>query len=245
MVAASVRGSRHERMGLPNQDACDCRITSKGVVVAAVADGAGSAQYSQIGSQTAVQRSLELLCARKDLLSVGTEDSWCVVATQMVEQVRNAIAQEALRRDVSPNHLATTLLLFVATEEWVAALQIGDGAIVVGDSTENLFSLTRPQSGEYINETIFITSPDALRHAQFAYSKMCCKYAALFTDGLEMLLLKMPEATPYQPFFQRIFAKVDSGEMENSQLSEYLQSSRVRSRTDDDLTLVLIRRAIS
>jgi serine/threonine protein phosphatase PrpC len=56
---ACVRGSSHQRSGLPNQDAVQCVVTPAGqgtVVVAVVSDGHGSPRHfrSQIGSSLAV-----------------------------------------------------------------------------------------------------------------------------------------------------------------------------------------------
>jgi len=56
---ACVRGSSHQRSGLPNQDAVQCTVTpgAQGTVaVAVVSDGHGSARHfrSQIGSSLAV-----------------------------------------------------------------------------------------------------------------------------------------------------------------------------------------------
>ena len=56
---ACVRGSSHQRSGLPNQDAVQCTVTPAAqgtVAVAVVSDGHGSPRHfrSQIGSSLAV-----------------------------------------------------------------------------------------------------------------------------------------------------------------------------------------------
>src|SRR5580692_7742046 len=56
---ACIRGSSHQRSGLPNQDAVQCTVTpgaQGSVAVAVVSDGHGSARHfrSQIGSSLAV-----------------------------------------------------------------------------------------------------------------------------------------------------------------------------------------------
>ena len=43
------------------------------------------------------------------------------------------------------------------------AAHVGDGATVIADETGKLIGLTSPPVGEYINETTFITSAEALR----------------------------------------------------------------------------------
>ncbi len=56
---ACVRGSSHQRSGLPNQDAVQCTVTPAAqgtVAVAVVSDGHGSPRHfrSQVGSSLAV-----------------------------------------------------------------------------------------------------------------------------------------------------------------------------------------------
>src|SRR5688572_12200023 len=60
-VAASVRGRGHEQRSQPCQDACGVILTGDGVLIAAVADGAGSAARAEEGSALAVEVALEAL----------------------------------------------------------------------------------------------------------------------------------------------------------------------------------------
>jgi hypothetical protein len=124
----------------------------------------------------------------------------------------------------------------------VGAVQVGDGAAVVGDRQGNVIALTAPQSGEYINETAFLNSPDAVEKAQLTVRQAQTAHVAVFSDGLQMLALKMPEGTPHAPFFAPLFRFVE-GIMDETQaqaeLVAFLRSPRVTSRTDDDLTLLL------
>ena len=64
----------------------------------------------------------------------------------------------------------------------------------------------------------------------------------IFSDGLQMLAMKMPENRPHEPFFRPLWSFADE-EMEPEQaeveMSTFLLSPRIASRTDDDLTLVL------
>ena len=74
---------------------------------------------------------------------------------------------EAAVREVASRDLACTLIAVVATPELIAVAQIGDGAAVAGDSAGNAIASTIPPCGEYINETIFLISPNAVETAQF------------------------------------------------------------------------------
>src|SRR5688572_25758989 len=64
VVSASVIGTSHEATGAPCQDASHVlrlRIGDADVMLSAIADGAGSASHSQIGSAEAVQHLLMLV----------------------------------------------------------------------------------------------------------------------------------------------------------------------------------------
>jgi hypothetical protein len=67
-------------------------------------------------------------------------------------------------------------------------------------------------------------------------------HLALFSDGLQMLALKMPEGTPHAPFFGPLFRFAASAEEDGpavGTMEAFLRSPRVTQRTDDDLTLVI------
>jgi hypothetical protein len=65
VVGAAVRGLSHERTDLPCQDAAEWRVLGDGTLLIAVADGAGSARFSDAGARLAVaavlRRLVELL----------------------------------------------------------------------------------------------------------------------------------------------------------------------------------------
>ena len=119
------------------------------------------------------------------------------------------------------------------------------GAAVVRDGDSDLIALTTPQSGEYLNETTFLTSPDALDTAQINVWCEVPEYVAAFSDGLQMLALKMPEGTPHAPFFVPLFdfvARMTDVAAAQEQLTAFLHSPRLRARVDDDVTLLIAAR---
>src|SRR5207248_3024123 len=100
--------------------------------------------------------------------------------------------------------------LAVISPALVVAVQVGDGAIIGlvrdGDTGGHVRSLTLPDHGEYINETTFVTGPDYLSHAQFAYC--ACEDIsgiALLTDGVTALCLNDVTGQPHAPFFEMLF----------------------------------------
>jgi hypothetical protein len=241
VVAASVIGTSHEKRSQPCQDAHCWRILPNGVLAAAVADGAGSAALAEVGAKIAVEAVVETISQQQERLPQN-DDEWQVFLTASLQVARAQVEAEAAVREVAVRDLACTLIAVVATPELIAVAQIGDGAAVAGDSAGNAIALTVPPCGEYINETIFLISPNAIETAQFQVLREKLRHLAVFSDGLQMLALKIPEGTPHGPFFAPLFRF--SGEWKEEedakqQLESFLRSPRVSERTDDDLTLLL------
>ena len=242
VVAASVRGTSHEKTGQPCQDAHGWNVLPEGVLVAAVADGAGSAPLGEVGSDVAARTVVDFLTVKLAWPWPQADQGWQLLLTDAINAARNAVEAAAAEREVSPRDLATTLIVVIATTEFVAAAQVGDGAAVVSDSTGDVLALTAPQSGEYINETTFLISPDALDKTQVTVWRGTPAQVAVFSDGLQMLALKLPEGTPHAPFFAPLFrfvAQVTDEVEAQAQLTDFLRSPRITARADDDLTLLL------
>jgi hypothetical protein len=114
--------------------------------------------------------------------------------------------------------------------------------VVVGDRDGNLIALTAPPFGDYVNETDFLCSPNLLKITQGRYWPIAPRFVAIFSDGLQRLALQMPEADPHPGFFSPLFKFVSETTEPSSaedQLKTFLQSPRLRARTDDDTTLLL------
>ena len=243
LAAVSQRGSSHELDGRPCQDAHSLAMVSREILVIAVADGAGSASFAEVGSDLAVRTSTAELCRQLALPDSNLEEaSLKTLLIGTINSVRAALEAEAAERHVPTRELATTLLLVIATPDLVAAAQVGDGAVIVGDKDGEITGLTLPRLGEYINEVVFVISPNALQSAQVAIQHGKTPHIAVFSDGLQMLGLEMPNCTPYKGFFSPLFNFISEKEDELEAISEmsmFLSSQRVREKTDDDLTLVL------
>lgn len=246
VVAASATGKRHLQQRQPCQDAVRWETPAEGWLCAAVADGAGSARFGEVGAATAADAALAALGRWFATTGAGRDASPAEgVLREVLSAARAAVLAEATNRAATPGELATTLVCAVSAPGWVAAVQVGDGAVVLGDPEGQFRSLTRPLAGEYLNETVFLTSEAMLERAQFQVWSGRARQLALFSDGLQMLALKMPDGTPHAPFFQPLFAWLDRGgepDAARAELERWLGSPRVTDRTDDDLTLLLATR---
>lgn len=237
-VAASEIGAAHVLAETPCQDACGYFIDS-GTLIACVADGAGSARYSDKGSRAAVD---EFVSASRDLLKDGTGHSLTDIVSQAFEKSRMAVLKIA---EGDPREYATTLLGIVAQGNALAAVQVGDGAIVVdGEVVLDSYSEHHANSGEYSNETRFVTEPNA-SPTTFSLSHKVTRVAML-TDGLENIALedngyqRLSHAQFFDPMYEWLKHSDESNR--TAQLCEFLASDRVRAKTTDDVTLLLAMR---
>ncbi len=248
VCAASVTGTSHVRSGLPCQDSSSYRVMD-GILVAAVADGAGSAKMSDVGSALAVETSVKtaetLLQDRHDHSPHSLHET-CLkrVVIEAAEAARRELHAEAQRREIEVRQLATTLLLAVHTGGALAAAQIGDGGMVVSDAPGSYSTFITPQRGEYANQTNFLTSPDAMSKLDVRAECLSgdAPRIAMFTDGIQNLVLRASDDSPHTPFFDPVFAwmrsQPDAGGA-SRKLGKFLESPRMTNRADDDLTLLL------
>lgn len=245
VAAVSVCGTAHERVGMGCQDVCGWRKLPGELIVAAVADGAGSASQGEVGARVAVDAVLDYLvgeCGEDDaVVTVGEVEGWMQAVVPIAQE---SVWREAGERGVAERELATTLIVLAVAPGFVVAAQIGDGATVVQDESGEMTTLTSPNEEGYINETTFITEPDAIAHLHCHVLEREIVAAAAFTDGLQRLALKMPEAAPHIPFFSPLFRFMASQETTDAEaeLTALLRSPRITERTDDDLTLLLVTR---
>lgn len=210
-------------------------------LVAACADGAGSARFGSVGAElacrTAVRALKRLLRRRAQRHGLPSDDEMRMVN----KAVHTALLREAERRQVSVRELATTLLLAVATPLGTVCSQIGDGVIVVQDA-EGSRHVFWPDQGEYANTTHFASeTPQVVRVATLP----TIDGLALLTDGLQMLALDYAARRAHPPFFAGLFAELARAEPAALQapLAQFLASPAVRARSDDDVSLLLALRA--
>lgn len=241
VAKSRVRGLRHERSGVHCEDAFYTHVR-EGLLIAAVADGASTAAHSATGAQCASETAVVEVGERLRDDPTPSAQHIRDALEAAFERAAQALQTTADENDLCIRDLATTLVVAVATPECVAGYQIGDGAVVVESDAEGLRALTRPDIGEYANETRFLDR-STLERAQYAYREAPCRHIALFTDGLQAVALERPDWQPFEGFFGPILrAAREQPDHVEDQLTQLLGSNKMRSRTDDDLTLVIATR---
>ena len=242
-ICQSVQGAHHRADGSECHDSNLVRYigdAAEGGLVACVADGAGSSSHSGIGSRMACESIVESAAAHfeqhKTLAKLEASDvlAWCDAA-------RKAIAEDAEMHERQLRDYATTLCAAVITAGQSIFFQIGDGAIVA--RRNGVFAVVFwPQSGEYINTTNFLTSPNFLDQIQVCAVEGDFADVALLTDGIERLALQFDSQTPHPPFFHPLFATLRAATNVDAltvELGQFLQSDSIQIKSDDDKTLLL------
>lgn len=240
-VASRAVGSSHVKGGVVCQDAYCCKIDDTGWLLIGVADGAGSAAFSDVGARLAVETAVRSV---SECGVVGCEEI-IPALRQACQRSRESIFREASNMDVRPRDLACTLLLCIAGPGGSGAAHIGDGVIASRHSGMAWDWMFWPQHGEYINMTKFLTDDDALEVLRVSSSSETPSEIAVMTDGLEYLALDFKSKSTHKPFFEGVVAPVKAANTSEEceqvavDLGKWLGSERLSERSNDDLTLVL------
>lgn len=242
-AAASSRGTSHRQAGDRCQDAQLCRAFGDGSVFAAiVADGAGSASHGGEGASLVcrfMMRSVEAhFGSVAELPSDDTIGAW-------IEDLRNILSAVAENRALTVRDFASTLLLGIAGPNGTVFAHVGDGGAVFRTQCEGPWEVgSWPAHGEYASSTWFVTDPGGAR-LRLTRLPATCSALALFTDGLERMVLNHADHSAHSPFFERTSKPIAAASQAGRSqilcraLAQYLDTDAVNSRTDDDKTLVL------
>ena len=243
-VVASVKGTAHERCGLPCQDHGAVKRLANGVAVGAVADGAGSARHADVAAQFASKIVVAYLENRD--WSSGPMEQFSVreIFSQLVNTLVSLLKGVAAVRLSSSRDWACTLIVIVTSPHGMAALQIGDGFLVVRwPDQEDYTLLFEPDHGEYVNQTSFIIDADVSNRMKIGCWKQAPTFLCASTDGLERLAINTRTWKPHSPFFQPFEEHLKTNIEEDRirrDLVDFLDSKDVNRRVDDDKTLLMM-----
>jgi hypothetical protein len=249
LVAECAVGVLHRESGLPCQDRAVVDLCLDGehrctALVAAVADGAGSALEGEQGAQLATTAALGTL---------KRAGAGCETAAQALELVREAfvaarheLIESAQQQRIDTREFSTTLLVALVTPAFACFGQIGDGAIVFGDADDLALAFACEQ--EMVNVTDFVTDESALGRLRMHCVERRVERLAMMSDGLMPLFVARRDQSPHRPAFVQLFSTLLESSDDAAlpeQLRGFLQSEAVNARTDDDKSLVLAVRAPS
>jgi len=175
-----VIGRQHEAAGTPCQDVALIHWLGRSGIIAAVADGAGSAKHAEIGASVVVSAAVHVLAALKADVFALDEPS------TVLTQIREALTAKAGEIGCEVRDLACTLMIVLIMKRkddlvW-AAFHIGDG-VVASELDGHLKVLSRPENGEFGNSTFFVTDAGATMRFRACKGQNKAAAFALITDG--------------------------------------------------------------
>src|SRR5262245_16869493 len=226
-----VVGRSHALRGLPCQDAIATASNTHGLVVA-LADGVGSAACSEIGSNTAVP-----IAVTTALQGLG-QQSPAAIVSRAAAAAAEAVAADADALGSRSSELATTLSIAVvgyASGE-IAVGASGDGIHVVRDRSGTLHLVADQAPAPHANTVSALCLGVEPRVAVLPIGGVDA--VLLSSDGLEHLLLRRPADRRWpQPLLSH---ELMDGVAGASDL--LLRDPILRAQTDDDCSVVVIRR---
>src|SRR5262249_46711488 len=148
-AGARATGTSHLKQGLPCQDSFACQVWQGGdglpVLVAALADGAGSAERAEVGSALATSLFVGIVFEAFDGgASLGSSAETLRYA---IGEARLALHLKAGHDDRAADDYASTFLAAILSPAGGAVGQIGDGAVVIRDASNGWFPVHWPDHG--------------------------------------------------------------------------------------------------
>lgn len=266
VLAESSRGSAHEAMGMPNQDAHQSAEIALGDgegVAVAVADGHGNWRHFRSGSGSRFAVGAACDCVADAAQRLGSSRSITEIEAvakdeiipSVVEQWRSMVAsdvgsqpftdvEEAQRAEGDTPEVAygSTLMLAVWTPQFVLCIQIGDGDIlcVQPDGTALLPVPIDPSlDGHRTTSLCQTTALDSFRLGTVDRSAAPVAAVLLATDGYG----NSQVAEPWQPVLSADLAEMleqKGPAWVGSRLKEWTDRSASPDGSGDDTTVALI-----
>lgn len=246
MAAARCIGASHSATGTPCQDQVKALSTSS-LSVAVLADGAGSAPLSHHGAARVVSLAAGLLLSHypQTLRMSDTQVvSWIV--TELLAGLDGLAAELSVDGPCHRSDLASTILAVVVGPEAFLAIHIGDGVIGIEEEaagTRRQRVLSEPDNGEFSNETVFVTSRDAVARGRVHRgSSASVSGFVLMSDGPQASLHRRADNS-LAPATAKLIQSVR--ELENAEVTSRLERTLVEvisRRTHDDCSLAVLAR---
>lgn len=228
--AVTRRGNDHARRGQACQDAVLLHQRPDGTLLAAVADGAGSASDAAAGAGAAVAAAIRSLDAALDHQPAPDAATLHRLGTEALHAAAQAL---------SGPRQACTLIVCAALPGQTLAAQLGDGFVVVREIDSAAYRRAVPGwQGEHVNESPFLSDADWTANAQITVGPPVA-FLCLSSDGLESLAIKRLDDRPHAGFFAPLDHFLAAGpEAPETDMAAFLGAPDTTARSHDDLSLI-------
>lgn len=250
---ASAIGLAHLNQNTECQDRFACRtietVDEGDVLIAVIADGAGSTTDGGRGAETACRLFIDEAAAFLNSKNVSLKSLNEEFAKRWIAYFQQKIAEVAQKDEKTIRDYASTLVAAIVGRSAAVFYQIGDGGIVFSASgeTESYRFGIEPAEALYVNMTDFITDETAAENVRFKFVEEKVEDLVLFSDGIFPVAVDYQTNQPHEPFLVPMLAPLRNGSRAASGLNEklegFLASSKINEKTDDDKTIILASRA--
>jgi len=212
MVAASKRGRSHAHVGSCRDDDFAIKIsTEQAWHLLAVADGAGSSEYSREGARIIVNNSLEIIETQlqqvdeslTELMNGWQQDPtqeneqalkqllYDVFSPAIIDSVEKLTALAKADEKAYRDYYSTLLIAAhkpLANGQFTIAYWVGDGVLGIYQQQEKIHLLGEGDSGEYAGQTRFLDDDacepeDLMNRIRFSFDKDFTALV-LMSDGI-------------------------------------------------------------
>jgi serine/threonine protein phosphatase PrpC len=251
---ASAIGLAHLNQNTLCQDRFACRTIETAaegeVLVAVVADGAGSTTDGQIGAEVACRVFTETIADFLVTKDASIKSFTPEFGRRWISYFQQQIGVIALANKKDLRDYASTLVGAVIGEASAVFYQIGDGGIVFsasGAPATYRFAIA-PIESEYVNVTDFVTDETAAERLRFELVEEKVEDLILFSDGIYAVAVDYQNNQPHEPFLMPMIAPLRNNATVgglNEKLENFLASPKMNEKTDDDKTIILASRAVA
>lgn len=246
ILSAQVPGTKRAR-GERGDDRI--RIGSSGSIgLVVLADGAGSAERGGYGAELAAESAFESMSEQLDR---NPPPPLAEVLEQAMTDARETLSMAAKTAPEDDpftlEDLATTLTLAIFGSEQIAVAAIGDGIQIVRDDDGALALVATAPDTEIANQTSFLTGPDFPAPLELDVRPAAeVESLLLSSDGLDTQLIDRDGKGrwPLQPTVTGLLNAPTLQDWGPAELTALLDSELIRRHSDDDLSLVLVRRIV-
>lgn len=245
-------GQSHQTSKIPCQDKFSCKVSGDGRWLSvAVSDGAGSALNAEAGAEITSTIFCEELLGLSNQLESRAPGEWINdFVVECVLKVRNQLRKKAKSDDIKSFHC--TLVAALVGPEGGFSIHIGDGSIFGGQFKNDTqkgevelnsnFVISKPENGEYTNETFFITEGNWIKHLRVTPLPKLDWVVACTDGGAALIMEKEIEVKPkfLVPFFQELISHKFT---KDTYISEVLSDPKANALTTDDKTIFVAMRS--
>jgi hypothetical protein len=194
MAAASIRGRSHQQKGTYRDDAF--KIAHEGNWhILAVADGAGSAEWSRVTANASVRVAVETLKRHARPVSDDPQEAGTRMKRALQDAIRKVHSEhesQTRQLNAKKNQTYATFLLVVHQPFpdgscLVGTIHVGDG-LIVGANDDEFIQLTTGEHGSDASTTYFVlsfTADELANRVQVGYRETPFTLIGLMTDGIE------------------------------------------------------------